>query len=163
MLDLNPLPEGLKYRRFPSRCDLSSLRTACAKAVNNASLFIRYRTIAISIAGGVGSSTRMAKAIKCHKVYKFRMEPTELQGFDLIARLPLASSVTGRLSGVKSIISTEHYKHHKRGKPWNELSAELTRLEKTEPWLYAATGPSRCAACESSRGNVKSNGSPKRY
>ncbi|HXW92202.1 MAG TPA: RNA-guided endonuclease TnpB family protein, partial [Terriglobales bacterium] len=74
----------------------------------------------------------MAKTIQCHKVYKFRMEPTELQGLELNRAAAVARFVYNW--GLERC--QEHYKQHRRGKPWNELSAELTQLKKTEPWLY---------------------------
>jgi len=74
----------------------------------------------------------MAKTIQCHKVYKFRMEPTELQGLELSR----AAAVARFVYNWALERCQRHYKQHKRGKPWNELSAELTQLKKTEPWLY---------------------------
>jgi hypothetical protein len=74
----------------------------------------------------------MAEIIKCRKVCKFRLELTELEALEL-----------DRTAGVARFIYNwalercqEHYQQHKKGKPWNELSAELTQLKKREPWLY---------------------------
>ncbi|HXW89299.1 MAG TPA: helix-turn-helix domain-containing protein [Terriglobales bacterium] len=50
----------------------------------------------------------MAKTIQCHKVYKFRMEPTELQGLELSR----AAAVARFVYNWALERCQEHYKQH---------------------------------------------------
>src|SRR5215471_14196856 len=74
----------------------------------------------------------MAEKISCRKVYKFRMEPTELEALEL----ERTASVARYIYNWGLARCREYYQQHGQSKPWAELSAELTRLKQTELWLY---------------------------
>jgi putative transposase len=74
----------------------------------------------------------MAETISCRKVYKFRMEPTELEAREL----ERTASVARYIYNWGLARCQQYYQQHGRGKPWAELSAELTQLKQTELWLY---------------------------
>ena len=68
----------------------------------------------------------------CRKVFKFRMEPTELEADEL-----------GRIASVARFVFNwgldrcqSHYQEHGKSMPWTELSAELTQLKKNQLWMY---------------------------
>ena len=74
----------------------------------------------------------MSETLKCRKVFRFRMEPTETQQLEL-----------ERTAGVSRYIYNwglaryqSHYKTTGKSLPWGELSRELTQLKKAEHWLY---------------------------
>ena len=69
----------------------------------------------------------MATTIQCRKVYKFRMEPTELEALELERAASVARFIYNWLLGR----CQEYYQQHGKSKPWGELSAELTRLKRT--------------------------------
>ena len=74
----------------------------------------------------------MATTIPCRKVYKFRMEPTELEALELERAASVARFVYNWALGQ----SKQYYQQHGKSKPWGELSADLTQLKRTELWLY---------------------------
>ena len=71
-------------------------------------------------------------SIPCRKVYKFRLEPTELEALEL----ERTASVARYTYNWGLARCQEHYQRHGKGKPWAELSAELTQLKQRELWLY---------------------------
>jgi putative transposase len=64
----------------------------------------------------------MATTIPCRKVYKFRMEPTELEALELERAASVARFVYNWALGQ----SKAYYQQHGKSKPWGELSADLT-------------------------------------
>ena len=74
----------------------------------------------------------MAKPILCRKVYKFRLEPTELEALELERTASVARSIYNW--GLERC--QQYYQQSGRSKPWAELSAELTQLKQRELWLY---------------------------
>jgi putative transposase len=73
----------------------------------------------------------MANTILCRKVYKFRMEPTELEALEL----ERTASVARYIYNWGLARCQEYYRQHGKGKPWAGLSSELTQLKQTELWL----------------------------
>ena len=74
----------------------------------------------------------MAEKISCRKAYRFRMEPTEMEALEL----ERTASVARYIYNWGLARCREYYRQHGKGKPWAELSAELTQLKQTELWLY---------------------------
>src|SRR5215468_1298378 len=74
----------------------------------------------------------MKSPIPCRKVYKFRLEPTELEALEL----ERTASVARYTYNWGLARCQEHYQRHGKGKPWAELSVELTQLKQMELWLY---------------------------
>jgi len=74
----------------------------------------------------------MAESIACRKVYRFRMEPTELEALEL----ERTASVARYIYNWGLARCRQYYQQHGKSKPWAELSAELTQLKQTELWLY---------------------------
>ena len=72
------------------------------------------------------------QSISCRKVYKFRLEPTELEALEL----ERTASVARYIYNWGLARCRQYYQQHGKSKPWAELSAELTRLKQTELWLY---------------------------
>jgi transposase len=70
----------------------------------------------------------MASTIPCRKVYKFRMEPTELEALELERAASVARFVYNWALGQ----SKAYYQQHGKSKQWGELSADLTQLKRTE-------------------------------
>ena len=68
----------------------------------------------------------------CRKVYKFRLEPTEIQALEL----ERTASVSRYVYNWGLDRCQTYYKEIGKSKPWGELSAELTQLKETECWLY---------------------------
>ena len=60
------------------------------------------------------------------------MEPTELEALEL----ERTASVARYIYNWGLACCQEYYRQHGKGKPWAELSAELTRLKQTALWLY---------------------------
>ena len=70
--------------------------------------------------------------MQCRKVYKFRMEPTELEALELERTASVARYIYNwALSRFQ-----EYYQQHGKSMPWGQLSAALTQLKQTELWLY---------------------------
>ena len=74
----------------------------------------------------------MSKRVPCRKVYKFRMEPTELEAL----ALERTASVARYIHHWGLERCQQYYQQKGKSKPWAELSAELTRLKLTDSWLY---------------------------
>jgi putative transposase len=60
------------------------------------------------------------------------MEPTELEAREL----ERTASVARYIYNWGLARCREYYQQHGKGKPWAELSVELTQLKQTEWWLY---------------------------
>ena len=69
----------------------------------------------------------MPKTILCRKVYKFRMEPTELEALELERTASVARAIYNW--GLERC--QEYYQQRGKSKPWGEPSAELTQLKQT--------------------------------
>ena len=65
-------------------------------------------------------------------MYTFHIEPTELEALEL----ERTASVARYIYNWGLACCQEYYRQHGKGKPWAELSAELTRLKQTELWLF---------------------------
>src|SRR5215475_4628190 len=74
----------------------------------------------------------MPEKISCRKVYRFRLEPTELEALEL----ERTASVARYIYNWGLARCQQYYQQHGKGKPWAELSVELTQLKQTEWWLY---------------------------
>lgn len=74
----------------------------------------------------------MVNSIPCRKAYKFRMEPTDLEALEL----ERTASVARYAYNWALERCQKYYQQYGKGKPWGELSAELTQLKQRELWLY---------------------------
>ena len=74
----------------------------------------------------------MAQKISCRKVYRFRLESTELEALEL----ERTASVARYIYNWGLARCRQYYQQHGKGKPWAELSVELTQLKQMELWLY---------------------------
>jgi len=66
------------------------------------------------------------------QVYRFRMEPTEMEALEL----ERTASVARYIYNWGLARCRRYYRQHGKSKPWAELSVELTQLKQTELWLY---------------------------
>ena len=71
-------------------------------------------------------------SISCRKIYKFRMEPTELEALEL----ERTASVARYIYNLALAPCQEYYQQPGKSMPWGQLSAALTQLKQTELWLY---------------------------
>jgi putative transposase len=74
----------------------------------------------------------MSNTLRCHKVYRFRLEP--VGGQDL--ELERTASVSRFIYNWGLDRCQTYYKANGKSLAWSQLSRELTELKHTAPWLY---------------------------
>jgi putative transposase len=74
----------------------------------------------------------MSNTLRCHKVYRFRLEP--VGGQDL--ELERTASVSRFIYNWGPDRCQTDYKANGKSLAWSQLSRELTELKHTAPWLY---------------------------